>query len=722
MPQVQSIEKTKNLLMQLINAYKMLQIYPSLNPIPQNAISQLYQTLQEILEEKGALYFKFSRNQIIEGGNIILENASGEERYKNFINKVLEHSISSIMIFPGVTRTELLTFLTLLTRDKEETEKEEGFSASLRKADVSHITVNEIPKEVEFSEKGDAEDVYKAEKTRESDILEILSSILLKEDFTEEELKLIGHLLSKPKDLRSVLFHISQKGDNKYESASLLESAVLNLKNIIDKTPGFSAPEKENLISAVITLPSRISGKLIVELIFSAVRNITAKNFLEDISPEQLSNLIMKAHDEDIARVEKVSLALNNISFRTDYKDALQSFIKQGLIERGYSKEEAEVIIDNRETVLEDEETKVKEGFFTSITKEDKESYSLSIEEVAETNADAQVLQYLQFEARKFRSDSHLFRCLLSLIYYAENDKVLEEIEKNINVLLASLIEDNEFSLISETISFLKNLIKCEAENPKKVEFAKKILNEIYLEKHIYQIFERIANSAPESSNYQQAKNLLNNYPVDFAISALIKILSTEEMLSRRKLLISLIADIGKDHPEIIGARVSSESGKWFVVRNICTILGMIKKPEAIPYLKEALQHPDIRVKKEAVKALSQIGGTEAFQAIMEYCTNVDTEFRRFILRNIGNTGCREALEILLPLVEKRDFFLRDYEDKIAAIESLSKLRFPESRKALEKLSNTRSLFFRKKARAISEAAKNALRAFLAGGQEVASQ
>lgn len=701
-----SDQKIKNMVLQLINAFKIFQIYPPHHQVTQQALDQAFSSISEILQEKGAVYLKFSRNNIVEGQSVILESQSDGERFKGFVDRVLSLGISSLMLFHGLTKTELLTFINMLNKEWSELEKEGGPTGYLSKKDVSHLKINELPKEAEFSESSEASDVTEAKKTRENEILEILSSILLKDNFSQDELRLVGHILSKPKDLRSLLYHISQKGDKKGANIELVERIVLNLDKLITRQKLFSSAEKEGLISAVTSLPIHISGKLVANLIYSSVRSIASKEFLESIAPNQIAGIILNASEKDVVRIEKLCLTIQNVDFDREFKNALVENLKLGLIERGYSAEEAEVIVGLKQT-----DRNQQEETFTSVSEQDSKTQVLKVSDLEQTPQDIELLEDIVAEAKRFRADSHVFRSMLSLIIYADREDVLNEIRKTIKVIMPSVLENEDFELMIETVDYLKKAMNDQSMDHSKVVFSREILGEIYLEKTIYQIFEKIAGSDMNSDSQAKAIKLLKSLPREHVISALIKILSTEEMLSRRKLLISIIAEVGRENPEIIGKRISASDSKWFLVRNLCTILGLIGKPECIPYLKEASRHADIRVKKEAVKAIAAVGGREAFDAIMEISAGNDADFKRFVLKYIGCTGCREALNILLPVVEKRDFFLRDYQDKLNAIESLSKLPFPEARKALQKLSHTRSLFFRKKAKLISEAAKSALQA-----------
>ena len=73
--------------------------------------------------------------------------------------------------------------------------------------------------------------------------------------------------------------------------------------------------------------------------------------------------------------------------------------------------------------------------------------------------------------------------------------------------------------------------------------------------------------------------------------------------------LCNILSAIGKQ------AIAEFESGmyddRWYLVRNTLMILGIIKEPAAVKYIEGALHHPELRVRKEAVKALESIGSEE---------------------------------------------------------------------------------------------------------------
>lgn len=703
-------EKTKKFLLALANAHKMLQLYPPYNPIPTAAVEQAFELMNDVLKNKANIYLQFSKNQISDGKDPICGSETEIERLNSLSRTLIERGISSIIIFEGASKNELLLLLTNLLKEPEELMQLGGISKILEDSNITHIKVNEIPKEVSFNETGDEVKIEEAVKSKENYLLEILSSMLLKEDLTSQDLKLIEHLLSKPKDLRAVLTFTATNGTNlSNANINLLETVVKRLFELIE-TKLASPHAKENLISAVVSMPATIVQKLVISMLFSAVRNDTARNFLESFSPDQLASIIIAAHDSENTRIEKVGAVLGNVEFSKDFHNALSENLLQQLVEKGYSIEESSVILGKEEAQDSvEEEVEEFESGFTSFTGKENQIAGINLKDIEQTPQDQKMLDFLIVEAKKFRSESHIARSLFSLLLYVDSERSAKDIKRVLELIIPSLTSEGDFSVLTEALLLLKKIRTDENVQESVRQLAKELISELSLKKYIYQAFEVLSEAEPETSKYKNAFLFLSTLPRETVIQGLVEILSTEEMLSRRKLLINILSKLGADSVKIIGERILPDDERWYLVRNLVTILGNIKTEECVEYIKNALRHSDFRVRKEAVKALASIGGDQACEAIIEIYDEQEPEFKLFILKNIGATESGKAFEILSPIVEKSDRFLRDIDWKLAAIESLSMLPFAESRIMLQKLAQTRSFFFRRRARKIAASAQDAL-------------
>lgn len=706
-------EDIKKFLLALTNAIRALRLYPAYNPIPAAATEQAFEIITEILNKKGSVFLKFSRTGINEGNEPVKCSDQERERLLRLSADFLDRGISSLMIFKDIKKDELLTLLNILNEDPARLRDMGGAGTVLKKENISHLKLNEIPEFVSFSETRPAEDITKASYTQEDRLMNLIASVILKDNHTGREIGLINHILSKPSDLRSVLTHIATSGGSKGEfQINLLERSVIKLRELIESKYNQLGGLEENLARTIVLLPADISQRLLVNLIFSSVRSAGARKLLNDISPEKTAEILLDAHDKNITRIERIGTIMPKIDIDSAVKDTLIRTMVEGLIERGYSQEEATLILTQQQEKPKTEEEGVVDVVSDietySSTQEDsgKEPPGISVESVIESSRDIKLLEALRSESAKYRSEEYVARALFSLIYYFDSEEKLESLNRNLELIMGSLAANGAFDVFTDAIPYLRRILEND-DNQQRRELARKILNELSLKRYIYHAFECLSNNKPGTSKYNSAFKFLQVLPREKSIEGLIDILSTEELLSRRKLLLSILSKLGSDSINILGQRI--QDSRWYLVRNIITIFAMIGDQKAVPYIKEALEHADFRVRKEAIRALGVIGGHEAYEILAEHYEREEGELKFIVLKSLGRTRDPESLRIIRPIVENRDFFFRDLEYKLAAIDALGKLATPEAIQLLERLKKTRSLIFPGRARKIARAARSAL-------------
>lgn len=713
MSNVTKTEDTKKFLLALTNAIRALRLYPAYNPIPAAATEQAHELVTEILAKKGSIFLKFSRTGITEGNEPIKGSDQEKERLMRLAADFLDRGISSLMIIKDIKKDELLTLLNILNEEPAKLRDLGGAGSILKKENITHLKLNEIPEFVSFSETRPAEDISKASYSQEDRLMNLIASIILKDNHSDREIGLINHILSKPSDLRSVLTHIATSGSSRGEyQINLLERSVIKLREIIENKYNQLGGLEENLARTVILLPPNISQRLLVNLIFSSVRSTGARKLLNDISPEKTAEVLLDAHDNNVTRIERIGAIMPKLDINEDVKNTMVRTMVEGLIERGYSQEEATLIltqqIEEQESKDEDTVDTVSDIDTYSSVNQDKgkELPGISVESVIENSRDIKLLEALRAESSKYHSEEHVARALFSLVYYLDSKEKIDTLESNLELLMGKLAAEGSFDIFTEVIPYLRRILEND-ENQHRRELAKKILNELSLKKYIYHAFECLSNNKPGTTRYNSALNFLKTLPREKSIEGLIDILSTEELLSRRKLLLNILARLGSDAINILGQRVGDS--RWYLVRNIITIFAMIGDRKAIPYIKEALEHEDFRVRKEAIKALGVLGGHDAYEILAEQYDKEEGELKFIVLKSLGRTRDPESMRILKPIAENRDFFFRDMEYKLAAIEALGRLATPEAIQLLNKLKKTRSFIFPSRARKISRAAQTAL-------------
>lgn len=91
-----------------------------------------------------------------------------------------------------------------------------------------------------------------------------------------------------------------------------------------------------------------------------------------------------------------------------------------------------------------------------------------------------------------------------------------------------------------------------------------------------------------------------------------------------------------------------ADDERWFVVRNMVSILGEIPSAESLEHFARTVQHPDPRVRRETVHALTRLGGEEAVPLLVRALADADPGIRGAAALGLGLTRVPAAAAALL--------------------------------------------------------------------------
>jgi HEAT repeat protein len=185
----------------------------------------------------------------------------------------------------------------------------------------------------------------------------------------------------------------------------------------------------------------------------------------------------------------------------------------------------------------------------------------------------------------------------------------------------------------------------------------------------------------------------------DRAVKPLLKALAEEEDLLVRKSIVEIVVRIGR--PAVPAILENLNDARWFMVRNMVTILGSLGLPDLAPHVATVLSHPDLRVKKEAIKALSKLPHPSAVLALGELCFFPEETVALTATAAMSSKKESEAVLALYRRAVQRRFFFPHYRLAHEAIDTLRAIGTDEAVTALEEILRTMSLLQTKKFRAM---------------------
>lgn len=191
------------------------------------------------------------------------------------------------------------------------------------------------------------------------------------------------------------------------------------------------------------------------------------------------------------------------------------------------------------------------------------------------------------------------------------------------------------------------------------------------------------------------------------AIKPLVKLLGELKNSKTRRVFCDALSEIGKNTIELF--ILFLEDKRWFLIRNIIYILGRIGKEQTIPYIQKALNHPDHRVRREAVQALGLIGGPRAIALLQKAIEDVDIRIRTLAVINLGKVGKKGALLPLLEMIQSKEFPKKDPLEIKAFFDAIGMIGSNDAIPILRQLLERKGWFTRGKVDAIRIGAANAL-------------
>ncbi len=191
------------------------------------------------------------------------------------------------------------------------------------------------------------------------------------------------------------------------------------------------------------------------------------------------------------------------------------------------------------------------------------------------------------------------------------------------------------------------------------------------------------------------------------SIKPLIKLLGELKNSKARRVFCDALAEIGKNAIELFTPFMDDR--RWYLVRNIIYILGRIGKEQSLPYIQRAMNHEDIRVRREAIQALGLIGGPKAVALLVKSLTDNDVRIRCMAAINLGKVGKKAGLVPLLEVVQSKDFYKREPAEIKAFFNAIGMVGSNEAVPVLQQLLERKSWFGRGKTDEIRIGAANAM-------------
>ncbi|HYR68547.1 MAG TPA: HEAT repeat domain-containing protein [Candidatus Dormibacteraeota bacterium] len=155
------------------------------------------------------------------------------------------------------------------------------------------------------------------------------------------------------------------------------------------------------------------------------------------------------------------------------------------------------------------------------------------------------------------------------------------------------------------------------------------------------------------------------------AAPAICDLLGQVNQVRYRRALCESLAISCRDDVEVLIERLNDT--RWYVIRNIVYILGRIAHQGVERALDRTLHHEDVRVRKEAVRALGNIESPTSRAYLVSAFKDPDAGVRIQAAMTLAAKRDDRAAQSILGMIQGPDFMRRDSNEREAFFEALGR-------------------------------------------------
>jgi len=194
------------------------------------------------------------------------------------------------------------------------------------------------------------------------------------------------------------------------------------------------------------------------------------------------------------------------------------------------------------------------------------------------------------------------------------------------------------------------------------------------------------------------------------AIEPLCNVLGQLESSKARTFIAEIVARKAKGNLEMLVPILKDK--RWMVVCYVVNIIGASGDRNAVKYLSQTISHPDERVRRTLLKALTRYGSSDVKALLTKMLNDGSPYVRSQAVIHLAKSAKDNALRPILSAIQSEAFLDREFSEKAAFFRAIGEIRSDESLPVLRKILEKKSWFQRSKWDELQVCAIGALRMF----------
>lgn len=291
-------------------------------------------------------------------------------------------------------------------------------------------------------------------------------------------------------------------------------------------------------------------------------------------------------------------------------------------------------------------------------------------------------------------SDPRSLKTMLKKLQQERDDQKFWQLLQEMIPLLRLSLREEHRSLVLQAFVLICRFASGKSSSDARREHARNALRQLATD----EVIDYLAAALLAAQDKEKTRNALIRvlaFLGEKAARRIMDLLTRENSAGKRKLLASVLVLSGEAAVPTLQEHLFDH--RWYVVRNAVAILGEIRLQDSLVHLTPLLQHGDIRVRRETIRALTKIGGPRAINILLQATKSSDHELRRQALLSLGAIRAASAVPTLLKIVAASGLSRDKIDLRKDAVRSLGEIRSSEAVPLLERLLCRRVLFRRQR-------------------------
>jgi hypothetical protein len=301
-----------------------------------------------------------------------------------------------------------------------------------------------------------------------------------------------------------------------------------------------------------------------------------------------------------------------------------------------------------------------------------------------------EAVEPLRTEAARGTTDGDVIESLVSVAMMEKRDEPFNAVMTMLEDSVGYLIEAQEADVAADVAEAMSAATK-DANVPEshRARMSHVLVN-IARPDSLASVASVLRRYKSDSAEYIACRRLLTVLG-ESIIDPLLEVLAEENDMAARKALIEMISVSAKNYIPELGARLADR--RWYLVRNVVSILSTTHSPEALMYLQRTLRHTDARVRRETIRGLASIRTAMSDSLLVAALDDDDAQNVEIAARYLGSLGCVSAVDGLELLARGQNRGNHDQPVRVAAVEALSRIGAPTSVPVLQELTRKHGFF-----------------------------